>query len=188
MKQKAEVRLSNAEGSEGLVRRSLSRARVQLSQTVASALAPAREGEEAHAGPRPKARETAFSRMRELLEQDRVRLAKQGGGYVPDSAKAAAPARAETARSSPPPLPQAKAEHALPPPAPARRAAAAAAATAAAAAPTEDSPSDPIRTRTMARLLAIQGYRKRALSIYDELLARDANDEGLRAEADRLRS
>jgi len=47
---------------------------------------------------------------------------------------------------------------------------------------------DPIRTLTMARLLAMQGYRKRALSIYDELLARDPDDAKLRAEADRLRS
>jgi hypothetical protein len=39
----------------------------------------------------------------------------------------------------------------------------------------------------MARLLAVQGYRKRALSIYDELLARDPNDLSLRAEAERLR-
>jgi hypothetical protein len=40
----------------------------------------------------------------------------------------------------------------------------------------------------MARLLAVQGYRKRALSIYDELLARDPHDPALRAEADRLRT
>lgn len=52
----------------------------------------------------------------------------------------------------------------------------------------EPAGSDPIRTLTMARLLAVQGYRKRALSIYDELLARDANDPSLRAEADRLRN
>jgi hypothetical protein len=50
----------------------------------------------------------------------------------------------------------------------------------------EDGP-DPIRTLTMARLLASQGYRKRALSIYDELLARDPNDAKLQAEAERLR-
>jgi len=52
----------------------------------------------------------------------------------------------------------------------------------------EDSAADPIRTLTMARLLAVQGYRKRALSIYDELLARDPDDAVLRTEAERLRS
>ncbi len=45
---------------------------------------------------------------------------------------------------------------------------------------------EPIRTRTMARLLAAQGYRKRALSIYEHLLAL-GDDPALRAEADALR-
>ena len=47
---------------------------------------------------------------------------------------------------------------------------------------------DPIRTRGMAKLLALQGYRDRALSIYDELLAAEPGNTELRAEADRLRS
>jgi hypothetical protein len=47
--------------------------------------------------------------------------------------------------------------------------------------------SEPIRTRTMARLLAGHGYKARALSIYDELLARRPDDSDLRAEADTLR-
>jgi hypothetical protein len=47
---------------------------------------------------------------------------------------------------------------------------------------------EPIRTRTMARLLAGQGHQARALSIYDYLLARADADEGLRAEAELLRS
>lgn len=47
---------------------------------------------------------------------------------------------------------------------------------------------EPIRTRTMAKLLASQGHRERALSIYDHLLRNDASDESLLAEADALRS
>jgi hypothetical protein len=46
---------------------------------------------------------------------------------------------------------------------------------------------EPIRTRSMARLLAGQGHRARALAIYDALLAVDASDASLRAEADALR-
>ena len=48
--------------------------------------------------------------------------------------------------------------------------------------------NEPIRTRTMARLLAAQGYRLRALAIYDELLARPGADDSLRREAETLRS
>jgi hypothetical protein len=46
---------------------------------------------------------------------------------------------------------------------------------------------EPIRTRSMARLLALQGHRARALKIYDALLAANGSDETLRAEADALR-
>jgi hypothetical protein len=46
---------------------------------------------------------------------------------------------------------------------------------------------EPIRTRTMARLLAQQGHKSRALSIYDELIAADAEDASLQAEAASLR-
>jgi hypothetical protein len=46
---------------------------------------------------------------------------------------------------------------------------------------------EPIRTRTMARLLASQGHRGRALSIYDDLLAKDGSDSSLREEAEALR-
>lgn len=46
---------------------------------------------------------------------------------------------------------------------------------------------EPIRTRTMARLLAQQGHKSRALSIYDELIAADGEDASLRAEAASLR-
>jgi len=47
---------------------------------------------------------------------------------------------------------------------------------------------EPIRTRTMARLLAAQGHRDRALSIYDDLLAKNGADASLREEAESLRS
>lgn len=46
---------------------------------------------------------------------------------------------------------------------------------------------EPIRTRTMARLLAAQGHPARALAIYDALMATDP-DPSLRAEAERLRA
>lgn len=46
--------------------------------------------------------------------------------------------------------------------------------------------AEPIRTRTMARLLAAQGHPARALAIYDALMADDP-DPSLRAEAERLR-
>lgn len=48
--------------------------------------------------------------------------------------------------------------------------------------------SEPIRTRTMARLLAAQGHPTRALSIYDYLITQGDTDEGLRADAERLRA
>ena len=45
----------------------------------------------------------------------------------------------------------------------------------------------PVRTRTMAKLLALQGHLDRSLDIYDELIAADPSDAELKAEADRLR-
>jgi hypothetical protein len=47
---------------------------------------------------------------------------------------------------------------------------------------------EPIRTRTMARLLATQGYRQRALAIYEELLLQAGADDSLRAEVEALRA
>lgn len=51
---------------------------------------------------------------------------------------------------------------------------------------------EPIRTRSMARLLAAQGHRERALAIYEELLARGevelGDDASLAAELSALRS
>jgi hypothetical protein len=57
----------------------------------------------------------------------------------------------------------------------------------AASAPEEEG-GDPIRTRSMAKLLAMQGYRDRALSIYEELIAAEPDNAELRVEADRLRA
>ncbi|HEY6878427.1 MAG TPA: hypothetical protein VI299_10440 [Polyangiales bacterium] len=48
--------------------------------------------------------------------------------------------------------------------------------------------SEPIRTRTMAKLLLSQGHPARALSIYEALIAEGACDPVLLAEADALRS
>ncbi|HEX5661024.1 MAG TPA: hypothetical protein VFX59_27720, partial [Polyangiales bacterium] len=47
---------------------------------------------------------------------------------------------------------------------------------------------EPIRTRTMAKLLLSQGHPERALSIYEALIAEGASDPVLLAEADALRS
>jgi hypothetical protein len=57
----------------------------------------------------------------------------------------------------------------------------------AAASDGDEEGEEPIRTRSMARLLAMQGHRGRALKIYDALLAANSGDESLRAEADALR-
>jgi hypothetical protein len=92
------------------------------------------------------------------------------------SAVVAPPPPPVPARVEPPPLPRAPARVEPPPP------------VAAALAPADDDgDEEPIRTRSMARLLAGQGHRKRALKIYDALLAIDGSDESLRAEADALR-
>jgi hypothetical protein len=47
---------------------------------------------------------------------------------------------------------------------------------------------EPIRTRSMARLLASQGHPARALAIYDWLLASNGTDDSLRVEAEALRN
>jgi hypothetical protein len=46
---------------------------------------------------------------------------------------------------------------------------------------------EPIRTHSMARVLAAQGHRERALAIYAELLAQNSEDAELRNEAEALR-
>jgi hypothetical protein len=46
---------------------------------------------------------------------------------------------------------------------------------------------EPIRTRSMAQLLAAQGHRERALAIYEELIGRNSADRSLEREAASLR-
>ncbi len=46
---------------------------------------------------------------------------------------------------------------------------------------------EPIRTHSMARLLASQGHRERALAIYEELIAKNSADNVLLQEAEALR-
>lgn len=46
---------------------------------------------------------------------------------------------------------------------------------------------EPIRTRTLAKLLAMQGYQERALGMYEWLLVQEPDDELLRGEISRLR-
>jgi hypothetical protein len=54
----------------------------------------------------------------------------------------------------------------------------------------DDAPAskEPINTLTMARLLAMQGYKPRALAVYRELLKRTPADEALRAEYENLKN
>lgn len=101
------------------------------------------------------------NRLREVLDRDRAIIAAN-----PELLELE-PARSP-ARAVPPPLP-APAPMAKPPAPPATC-------------------QEPIRTRTMAKLLASQGHPERALSIYDYLLARPGADNTLRAEAEALRS
>jgi hypothetical protein len=54
--------------------------------------------------------------------------------------------------------------------------------------PPPGTPDEPIRTRTLARLLAQQGHRQRALAMYEALLAEVPEDDDLRAERDELKA
>ncbi len=47
---------------------------------------------------------------------------------------------------------------------------------------------EPIRTRSMARLLGAQGHRERALAIYEELITKNSSDSTLVQEAEALRA
>jgi molecular chaperone DnaK len=53
--------------------------------------------------------------------------------------------------------------------------------------PSAASEEEPIRTQSMARLLAAQGHKERALGIYDELIAKVPSDATLARERDVLR-
>lgn len=146
-----------------------------------------------------------IGRLREVLDRDRALVA--AGTPMPSPSSSGADGRASTPQVAPPAIvPEAIA-------APPTRAPAGAFATpessphASAARVVFDAPGsapkrdqeaapapasagageEPIRTRTMARLLAAQGHRARALAIYDALMAVDP-DPSLLAEAERLRS
>jgi hypothetical protein len=54
--------------------------------------------------------------------------------------------------------------------------------------PSKPPAAEPIRTLTIARVLARQGYYDRSLSIYEALLKETPDDSDLRAEADRVRA
>lgn len=111
-------------------------------------------------------------RLREVLDRDRALVAAQPASSPPVLVEHSPPADSMATSS----------DRALPVPA---------AAPAPVLAPEEGAQEvqrEPIRTRTMARLLAAQGYRARAAAIYQALLAEQPDDAGLRAELERVRS
>jgi hypothetical protein len=138
---------------------------------------------------RASGRGAAQGRMRELLQRDRAMLA--GNDDWDDDLVAPAPVqKAKQEAKAPQPMAAEPPVLALavvaspvirvsePPPAVAAKKPAQA----------EDGDENaPIRTRTMARLFALQGHKDKALSIYDELIKRDPWDNGLIEEAERLR-
>ena len=122
---------------------------------------------------RPSAGSATGGRLREVLDRDRALLAAQ-----PECATLATleqltpPSQSPTpAEASPAPL-----QAATTPTAPMPKESA------------EDVEREPIRTRTMARLLAAQGYHARALAIYGALLAECPGDAELLAEIERVRA
>jgi hypothetical protein len=86
----------------------------------------------------------------------------------------------------PPVTPVAAKPTAPEPPAPEPPKAPAAPAPAPASSPPPD--DEPIRTRTLARLLAQQGHRQRAAAMYETLLEEQPDDDELRAELEALRA
>jgi hypothetical protein len=143
--------------------RVLRAARAQLREAATDALASALGAVEARvlgaatASSRGRS-DRQVERMREVLERDRA----LASAAVPDPPAPAPSPGPESAATVPPP---------------------------AAGAPVAEAPEcdEPIRTRSMARLLASQGYPERALAIYAYLLAKDATDPTLEAEAAALR-
>lgn len=105
-----------------------------------------------------------LERMREVLERDRALVESA----LPAPAPVQTPAAVQAPAQTPPSLPSPAASAAL----------------SSASASVCD---EPIRTRSMAKLLAAQGHPERALAIYGYLLARDGNDPVLQAEAAALR-
>jgi hypothetical protein len=154
------------------------RARSYLGQGVGSALAGTLGALGERLGQSLGGREEARvgkQRLEEVLERDRAQCGSAREPRPSAPPASAAPESAPPAASAPP-------ERASAPPASAKPAQSG-------RERDEDLGGvEPIRTRTMARLLAEQGYTKRALAIYDELIARDPADAALREAAARLRA
>lgn len=106
----------------------------------------------------------------------------------PPPPSATPPRRASTPPAAPSSPPVAAAPTPSPAPAPTPTAEPASEAATQSPMSAEPASTEPIRTRTMARLLAEQGHPARARAIYDELLASDPKDDELRAERDTLTS
>jgi hypothetical protein len=141
----------------------------------------------------------ALGRLREVLDRDRALVA--AGAPLPTPPQAPTltivPEAVAAPRVPAPAGAFATPDFVAPEPSPSPSVAPASRAAAAPATPCSDveprastasaAAAEPIRTRTMARLLAAQGHPARALAIYDALMAEDS-DPSLRAEAERLRS
>jgi hypothetical protein len=150
-------------------------ARVQLNPLLATLSGARAQGE------------AQSSRLREVLDRDRALVA--AGAALRVAPRPVEPPDAErelvsVAAAASPPEPK-------PSPPPPNHSAAVGGVEARGSAHEQDHEpvtcDEPIRTRTMARLLAAQGHKQRALSIYNVLLASD-HDPELRAEAERLRA
>ncbi|HEX6244697.1 MAG TPA: hypothetical protein VFZ61_27450 [Polyangiales bacterium] len=112
----------------------------------------------------------AAGRLREVLDRDRALVAAQPESEMTVSVARALPSKEPAPEQSPAPTQVPRDAVAVTP-----------------ELDPHDAQEEPIRTRTMARLLGAQGYRARALAIYQALLAESPGDDELRAEAERLR-
>jgi hypothetical protein len=142
--------------------RVLRAARAQLRDAATDALASALGAVEARvlgaaAGSSRGRSDRQVERMREVLERDRALASAALPEPAPAPDPGAAPAAAVEGSAAP------------------------------ATKPEMPRCDEPIRTRSMARLLAAQGYPERALTIYAYLLAKDGTDPTLHAEAAALR-
>jgi hypothetical protein len=121
------------------------------------------------------------SRLREVLDRDRALIAANPElnelADAPVLPATPEPAREPVVRAAPVAPPPMRKAPALPP-----------AVESLLEPPRQIVCTEPIRTRTMARLLASQGHADRALSIYDYLLASPGAEPSLRAEAEALRA
>jgi len=166
----------------GSLERALGRAREELRQAAYDALSNGLEvlGDRLQGAMRiGGARNESSHRLREVIERDRALVASSSFGAREHSEGPRASVNGRAERTSELDLeldvPFVASGSSV---APARNAQPAAAAAC----------DEPIRTRTMAKLLALQGHRGRSLSIYDYLIAKAPNDRALRAEAEAVRA